>query len=283
MPEGDVVLRAARRLTAALVGGPITHCELRWPSLGGADLTGTRSLGTVSVGKNLLTRFDDGRTLHSHFRMEGTWRIEATARVPGRMVRAHDVRAVVGTAEWTCIGRSLGMMNLVRTRDESRLVGHLGPDVLSADYGDADRAEIERRARAHGDRAIGAALLDQQILAGLGTIFMAETLFRHGVSPWRPTSQVVDVTALADTARRLMLASAGPPGAPGSPGPWEVQDPPRAPGSSGVPGGRGAFRQFVYLRGGRRCLRCTDDIGVGMVGEAPTARRVFFCPTCQAR
>ena len=75
------------------------------------------------------------------------------------------------------------MLDLVPTADEGTLVGHLGPDVLGADW---DPDEALRRLRAEPDRAVGEALLDQRNLAGIGTFFMAETLFLRGVTPWTP-------------------------------------------------------------------------------------------------
>ncbi|GMA31761.1 DNA-formamidopyrimidine glycosylase family protein [Litorihabitans aurantiacus] len=194
MPEGDVVLRTARRLTAALADGPLVRSELRWPTLAGTDLTGVRSLGTASYGKNLLTRFSDGRTLHTHLRMDGTWRVTATPpegegprrsgadgvrRSTGGRPRdrressrygsgprrsqdaGSDVRAVLATATWTCTGHQLGMMHLLRTHDEARLLAPLGPDVLGEDFGAAEEASIAVAIHAQGAREIGAVLLDQ--------------------------------------------------------------------------------------------------------------------------
>ena len=81
MPEGDEVRRTARGLDRVMAGRILTHAELRWPSAAGTDLVGRTWLGTAVVGKHLLTRFDDGRTLRTHLRMEGRWRL---ARTPAR-------------------------------------------------------------------------------------------------------------------------------------------------------------------------------------------------------
>lgn len=262
MPEGDVVLRTARRLTAALADGEITVSDLRWPTLAGLDLTGLISLGTHAYGKNLLTRFSDGRTLHTHLRMDGSWRVSATSSPTPTAIGGPRsmVRAVLATSAWTCVGHHLGMMALLRTRDEARLLAHLGPDVLADDYDEATEAAIAVAIHAQGDRAIGAVLLDQGVLAGLGTIYMAETLFRHRVSPWRAAADVPDPGALAATARRLMQASADARTAPGT---------------------RGSVQIVAHGRAGAPCVRCTTPIREGRVGEPPYDRPAFFCPVCQ--
>ncbi|ACQ80704.1 DNA glycosylase/AP lyase, H2TH DNA-binding [Beutenbergia cavernae DSM 12333] len=267
MPEGDVLLRVARRLTSALDGAALTHAELRWPSLGGADLVGVRSLGTVSVGKHLLTRFDDGRTLHTHLRMDGTWRVEPTERVARTpaLARRTAVRAVLGTPSWTCLGMDLGMMDLVRTRDEASVVGHLGPDVVGDDYEAHGRAAIVAGIAAQGTRPIGEILIDQRVLAGIGTIYLAESLFRHRIRPWRPANEVDDVGSLVDTARALMLASANSP---------------RVTATGDTRAGRGTL---VHGRAGRSCPRCGTAIAVAAVGTPPYDRPAFYCPDCQRK
>ena len=280
MPEGDVVLRTARRLTQALADGVLVAAELRWPNLAGTDLTGVHSLGTVAYGKNLLTRFSDGRTLHTHLRMDGTWNVSRTrpdllgrssgaAARPGGAApgghgpgRGSDVRAVLATATWTCTGHQLGMMHLLRTRDEPRLLAPLGPDVLAETYDVVVQEQIAAAIIAQDRRAIGAVLLDQHVLAGLGTIYMAETLFRHRISPWRPARDVEDPGELAATARRLMQGSADAAVAPGT---------------------RGSVPIVVHGRLGQPCVRCSNPVRVAQVGEAPFDRPAFHCPTCQSR
>lgn len=260
MPEGDVVLRTARRLDAALAGDVLLRTDLRWPSVAATDFAGRTVLGTATVGKHLLTRFDDGRTLHTHLRMEGSWRVERTAAGPRHP--GHGVRAVLVGSRWTCVGLRLGMMDVVRTRDEHVLVGHLGPDVLAPEW-DLERAV--GNVRAQGDRGIGETLLDQRVVAGLGTIYMAESLWAHGISPWAPASAVADPAVLLSTARRLMQRSVAA----------------RTPTATGdVRPGR---ESHVHGRAGRPCPRCGATIAVADVGTAPTARPAFHCPDCQPR
>ena len=253
MPEGDAVWRTARRLHGALAGQPLTRSDLRWPSLATADLRGATTLEVVPRGKHLLHRLDTGLTLHSHLRMDGSWRVWETTDPP-RAFRAHTVRAVLATAQSTAVGDSLGMFDLVRTADEHRLVGHLGPDLLGPDW---DAAEAARRLAASPD-ALGAALLDQANLAGLGTMWTAEALFAQGLDPWRPAADVpaAELRALADRAHRILRAAI----------------------TSRFDARRG---HAVYRRLRQPCRRCGTPITAGTIGDAPRARTLFFCPSCQ--
>ena len=80
MPEGDAVWRTARQLRGALAGRVLTRSDFRVPRFAAADLTGHTVSAVVSRGKHLLIRTDDGRTVHSHLRMDGSWRITAGGR-----------------------------------------------------------------------------------------------------------------------------------------------------------------------------------------------------------
>mgnify|MGYP002651415829 CR=1 FL=1 len=92
MPEGDTVLRAAQRLDRALSGQVLTRCDLRMPQWATVDLTGATVLSTIARGKHLLTRFDEGHTLHTHLKMEGSWQVYAPRerwRRPAHQARLH--------------------------------------------------------------------------------------------------------------------------------------------------------------------------------------------------
>ncbi|MDO8151945.1 MULTISPECIES: DNA-formamidopyrimidine glycosylase family protein [Isoptericola] len=261
MPEGDVLRLTAERLDQALRGRPLVRAELRWPGTGGTDLTGRTVTGCVSYGKHLLTRFDDGRTLHTHLRMEGSWRVVATSD-RAAAARHPEVRAVLATARWTCVGWRLGMLDLLRTHDEPRLLAHLGPDVLGADFGTAGLTTALDRWHRQGDRPLCDVLLDQSVVAGLGTIWMAESLFDRRLHPWAPADSLDDeeVRALLVTARRLVGRSV---------------DVGRREGLGEVP-------RAVHGKLGHPCRRCRTPVAVGQANEPPYERPVFWCPTCQA-
>src|SRR4051795_12091246 len=102
VPEGDTVYLAGKRLRAALTGRTLLRGELRHPRLVEHDLAGRTVLDVASVGKHLFTRFDDGRSLHSHLRLDGSWHLYR----PGMSWQrpAHQARAVLETTERTAVG-----------------------------------------------------------------------------------------------------------------------------------------------------------------------------------
>jgi endonuclease-8 len=276
VPEGDVVWRTAQRLHAALAGRVLVVTDLRWPSIATVDLTGRAVLEVVSAGKHLLTRIGGqargGRpagppsgqrpewTLHSHLRMEGSWHVHRTG-VPWHGGRPdHGVRAVLANADWTAVGHRLGMLDLVRTSAEHTLVGHLGPDLLGPSW---DAAEAARRLRTTPERPVGEALLDQRVLAGVGTFFMSEALFLRGVTPWTRVAEAGDVDALVDLVHRLLSAN-------------------RDRGVQSTTGDtRDGRSQYVHSRSGRPCRRCGTTVRVASIGRPPTDRVAFYCPRCQ--
>ena len=134
MPEGDTVWRTATRLT-----WPSPAARSSSPTCAGRrsrrpTSRGRTTLEVVSRGKHLLHRVEGGLTLHSHLRMEGQWRVEATPGLPARWRRNPQLRALVAAPDWTALGLRLGMLDLVPTVREGDLVGHLGPDVLGPDW-----------------------------------------------------------------------------------------------------------------------------------------------------
>src|SRR4051812_18094825 len=192
----------------ALAGRTLTRSDFRVPALATADLTGRDVVEVVSRGKHLLTRIADGLTLHTHFRMDGTWHLYAAgARWTGGP--AWQVRVVLENQDWQAVGYRLPVVELLPTAEEQHAVGHLRPDILGPPDGDGrwDEDEAIRRLRAQPGREIGPALLDQRNLAGIGNLYKTEALFLSGITPW---TTVADVAALDDVvrrARRLMTAN----------------------------------------------------------------------------
>lgn len=261
MPEGDTVHRTADRLHRALAGRVIERAELRWPSVPEVDLAGSTTIEVVARGKHLLHRLDSGTTLHSHLRMEGQWRIEHPGPRTERGLRRHDLRAAVLTDTWSALGLRLGMLDLVPTAREHDVVGHLGPDVLGPDW-DPDRA---RDALLAHPGVTVEALLDQRVLAGVGTFWASEVLFVERVHPWTPAGALDPghIERLLARLHRLMTAAERTG--------WQA--------STGVQ--RSGEEAYVHARSGRPCRRCGDTVRVAMAGTPPRERTIFSCPTCQ--
>ncbi len=267
MPEGDTVLRTVRRLDAALSGRMLIRAELRWPDLGDVDLAGAVVNEVAAYGKQILMRLDGGRpgeplTLRSHLRMEGQWKIAPPGPAHWPRAAGVSVRAVLANADWTAIGTWLGLLDLVPTAAEHTLIGHLGPDIMADSFPGAGRAESVSRLAGRPGTAIGAALLDQTNVAGVGTMYMAETLFLEKVSPWTPIADV-DLPKILDTARRLLLRG--------------VQS--AVPTTTGDP--RTGQSTYVHGRSGKPCRRCGAMVRVASIGPKLKERTAFYCPICQ--
>jgi endonuclease-8 len=127
----------------------------------------------------------------------------------------------------------------------------LGPDVLASE---PDLDAVVARLRAAPDLPLGEALQDQRLVAGIGNMWMAETLWEIRVSPWLRVGEVADdvLRDAAAAARGLMLEAV----------------------STGRPGRR------VYRRAGRPCLRCGTI--VRSRGQGDANRTAYWCPGCQA-
>jgi endonuclease VIII len=260
VPEGDTVWLAAQRMNTALAGATLRRGEFRLPQLAALDLTGSTVREVVPRGKHLLIRLADERTLRTHFRMDGSWHIYR----PGTKWRggpAYDVRIVLATDEWECVGYRLHDVEIVPTADEDRLVGHLGPDVLGPDW---DLEEALRRLREQPDEQIGVAILDQRNLAGIGNLYKVESLFLVGVHPWARVADVPDLAALVERARTLMLANR------------------HHPEQSTTGDTRRGQDHWVAGRKGRPCRRCRTPILLGEQGPATQERVTWWCPRCQA-
>ncbi|MFJ8508820.1 Fpg/Nei family DNA glycosylase [Streptomyces avermitilis] len=259
MPEGDTVYQAARRLHSALAGKVLTRSDLRVPKFATADLTGRTVLDVTPRGKHLLTRIEGGLTLHSHLRMDGSWKVYT----PGQRWSggpAHQIRAILGTADRTAVGYRLPVLELLRTADEHRAVGHLGPDLLGPDW-DPDQAR-ENLLRDPA-RPLGEALLDQRNLAGIGNVYKSELCFLLRATPWLPVGDLPaeHLTQLPALAKKLLETNRDRPARSTT--------------------GRREQRLFVYGRAPRPCLRCGTPVRVADQGDGSRERPTYWCPVCQ--
>ncbi|MGC5017768.1 DNA-formamidopyrimidine glycosylase family protein [Micromonospora sp. DT47] len=342
MPEGDTVWNTARVLHRALAGARLTGSDFRVPELATTDLTGWTVRESASRGKHLLLRLtapatgtpatgtpadrtpvtgtptdgaratgEEGRhwTLHSHLRMDGAWRTYA----PGERWTArpaHLIRVVLRSAGAFAVGYHLHELALIPTAEEESLVGHLGPDLLGADW---DPAEAVRGLAAHPDAAIGEALLDQRNLSGVGSKLVTECgansdLVQRGFwvegeavrrlarQPDRLIGEaLLDQRNLAGlgtiyTAEVLFLAGVSPLTAVGQVGDlrrmvrlarrllWANRGRPAQVTTGDTRRGRSLW---VYGRQGRPCRRCGTLIMQGLHGSEAFARLAYWCASCQ--
>jgi endonuclease-8 len=259
VPEGDAVHRTARRLDGALSGKALTRTDFRVPALATTDLSGREVVRTVARGKHLLTRFsgEPAWTLHTHLKMEGSWRLFRPGQRWDRP--AHQARVVLETAGQQAVGFTLGIVELVPTDEEQTVVGHLGPDLLGPDW---DEAEALRRLREDPDRSVVEALLDQRNLAGIGNMYASELCFVSGVRPTARLAEVPDLPRLVRRARQMLEQNV----------------------RRSTPATTGDLREpfWVYRRDHSACRRCAMPIEVAMLGPPGRERAAYWCPRCQA-
>ncbi|MGP9693325.1 DNA-formamidopyrimidine glycosylase family protein [Brachybacterium sp. AOP25-B2-12] len=284
MPEGDSVFRATALLHAALAGGVLTRAELRVPQLAVRDLVGWEVHEVRPRGKHLLIRLvsPEGReplTLHSHLMMEGRWHLDEAGpdgefgpwRAP-----AHQARAVLEVEHpdghrARAIAYEVQQVRLVRTVEEdAELIVHLGPDLLDPAWDAEHEAEAVRRLASAPERTIGAALLDQRNLAGIGNIYRSETCFLARIHPAVPIAQVPDLAALVRHAQRLLFVN---------------RERSVRVTTGGLMGRDGDL--WVYGRARRRCRRCSTPILREELDDprapAQQERSIYVCPRCQVR
>jgi endonuclease VIII len=245
MPEGDAIHRVAMRLQ--VLTGQRVEVETPHPRAamkGLAEQLNGRLLESVeAVGKNVLLRFEGGLVLRSHLRMNGRWRIERRgANRSGRpwlILRGSEHEAVLWNGP---------VLELAR---DARKIAQLGPDILSRPP-DFDAMLVRLRAESQS-RAVGDALLDQRLVAGIGNMWKAEALWQSRVSPWRGLADISDddLRETLAAAHRLMQG--------------------RLEGARPL--------HHVYRRVGRACHRCGTPIRSYPQGEA--ARMAYWCPGCQ--
>jgi endonuclease-8 len=249
---------SASLMHEALAGRVLTRSDFRVPQLATTSLAGQVVTEVVARGKHMLTRLDSGLTLHTHFKMDGSWRIYRPGQ---RWTGGPDwqVRLVLENAERVCVGYRMPVVELVR--EETSVVGHLGPDVMDEEAFDLD--EAVRRLSEHPDEEVGNALLDQRLLAGVGNLYKAEALFLEGVTPWSLVKDV-DLEKLVRRCVALMRFNRGRylQSTTGKLKPADQQ-------------------KWVFERSGRACHKCGTRVVVAMQGPPGRERLTYWCPRCQ--
>jgi endonuclease VIII len=250
MPEGDTVWHTAETLRQALVGRTLTRCDVRVPRFATADLTGQVVDEVYSRGKHLFIRVGPA-SIHSHLKMDGSW------RVTSRAVRNdHRIRIILEAGDIRAVGIDLGVLEILDRAHDGDAVAHLGPDLLGADW---DPQLAATNLTAHPDRPIAEALLDQRVLAGIGNVYCNELCFVSGRLPSAPVSAVSDPHRLVSRARDMLWAN-------------------RYRWNRCTTGDTRAGRQlWVYGRAGQSCRRCGTRIDYDDSGE----RVAYWCPACQ--
>lgn len=254
MAEGDSILRIARRMEGTVVGDPVsvrTPGRRRPEGLAPSALDGLVLERAESRGKHLLLHFEDDLMLHSHLGMHGGWHVYARGQRWRRPASQAWIALSTERAEAVNFGGSfMRIGRRGRLLREPRLV-RLGPDILAEDFDSA--TAIARMRGTNPQIELGAALLGQRLVAGIGNIFKSEGCWVARVDPNRRLEGVSDseLEEVLIATRELML---------------EAVESGRQP-------------KQVYRRPGLPCPRCGTRIRSRAQGDA--ARTTYWCPRCQ--
>ena len=274
MPEGPEVRKYADALDAALTGRAIVSLEARtkdarkWLEENEQRLRGRRVERVVSHGKHLIGYIEGNFFFHSHLMMWGRW--QTFGPTPGRRKshilelpekdRRERARIVVEGAAAILLSAPIFNAGEGDPYDAVEILPTLGPDVL-AYRGQFAREEFVRRllATEHTDDTIGAALLNQRIVAGLGNYLRAEVLFNCKLNPWLTVGQLTqrNVSCLSKTIPRL-AREAYKRGATAA-----EEDRKRMASDPSLvyqPGREYGTRHLVFRRTNLPCLRCGEKI-----------------------
>jgi endonuclease-8 len=249
--EGDTILRAARRIEAAIGNErlAVSAPNPRGRASRVQRLDGETLERVDARGKHLLLGFGE-LTLHSHLGMSGSWHVypqggawRKPAGAAWAALRGENSEAVQFG------GPTLRLLRTDALRRDPTL-SRLGPDILAADF---DPEAVARSLRVDPHRTLGDALLDQTLVAGIGNIFKSEACFAARLDPWQPIGELSDEQLLlvSDAAHELM------------------QD--------AVEHGRHA--KAVYRRARQPCPNCGTTIRSRGQGDAN--RTTYWCPRCQ--
>ena len=268
MPEGHTLHRLARLHQRRFARAPVAVSSPQGRFAGSAAVVDGRVLRRASAwGKHLFHYYADGPIVHVHLGLYGTFtewpRPGGGAALPEPVgqVRMRMVGADYGTDL-----RGPTVCELIDESQVSDVVAKLGPDPLRDD---ADPSWAWARIT-KSRRPIGALLMDQTVIAGVGNVYRSELLFRHRIDPFRPGREIgaaefdaawTDLVALMKVGLRrgkiivvLPEHDHGPPSyRPGRP------------------------RTYVYRRAGEPCRVSGGPIRTAVL----EGRNVFWCPKCQ--
>lgn len=271
VPEGPEIRRAADRVAAAIEGKTAEDVFFAFEHLKPYEqvLAGQRVEKVTSRGKAMLTRFEGGLSIYSHNQLYGRWYVRKLGQLPKTR---RQLRLAIETANRQALLYSASDIEVLDDESEQQhpFLSRLGPDVLSESPSVDDlAARLDEPRFRH--RQLGALMLDQGFVAGLGNYLRAEILFEAKV---HPRSRSADRSEegrrrLADRTIALTKRTYRSRGITLSPSlVVELK-------AAGAP--RSAYRFWVYGRDGEPCRVCQRPIESASIG----GRKCFWCPECQ--
>ncbi|CAN5191563.1 Fpg/Nei family DNA glycosylase [soil metagenome] len=272
MPEGHTLRRLADGIAGRFAGQVVAVASPQGRFADSAAvLDRTLLTGAESWGKHLFVAFEGDRFVHVHLGLYGTFDLaDGPAPPPVGQVRLR----LEATGAQPTYGDLRGATACELFTDDQRraVLSRLGPDPLRAEAQWTRAWDRVRRSKA----PVGALLMDQAVLAGVGNVYRAEVLFRHRLHPMRPGSTLrrgqfealwLDLAHLmAEGVRTGRIDTVRPEHEPDAMG-----RPPRRDTRGG--------EVYVYRRSGQACLVCGSRVRT----EVLAARNLFWCPRCQPR
>ena len=271
MPEGHTLHRLAAALTDRFGGRlvEVSSPQGRFAE-SAALLDGTTLLGAESWGKHLFVGFEQERFVHVHLGLYGKFDVydgpvaPAVGQVRLRLVGTDPLRPAYADL------RGATACELLTDSQRLAVLDRLGPDPLRQDA-DPQRA-WQRISRSR--TPIGALLMDQAVLAGVGNVYRAEVLFRHRIHPLRPgrTLRVGQFRAMWEDLVELMHEGVRT-------GNIDTVRPEHTPEAMGRPArvDQHGGEVYVYRRTGQPCLVCGSTVRTQIL----MGRNLFWCPRCQ--
>ena len=263
MPEGHTIHRLARDQRRLIGGRPVAVSSPQGRfAEGAACLDGLVLEGIEAYGKHLFYRWDDRSVMHVHLGLFGTFRVHNGADPPEPTAATRLRMRTPGV----CIDLSgPSDCSIGDEAERDRIVARLGPDPLRPD---ADVTRFIRRVR-NSRAPIGALLLDQSVIAGVGNVYRAEALFVCGIDPQRPGRELSEAEQSRLWATIGIMLRAGVKAN-------RIVTLHRA--ELGLPAGarhRRGETTYAYQR--RQCVRCAEEIRWFALANRPC----YACPTCQ--
>lgn len=267
MPEGHVIHRLANAIDEAFGGETVRVASPQGRFADAAGLLdGTRLVGADAVGKHLFVEFPGERFVWVHLGLIGKMRF-----VPREDVLSPEtLRLRIAGGDRALELRGPQWCRLVTRAEVDAVAAASGPDPLRSDA-DPDRAWV----RVHrSGRPFAALLMDQRAFAGVGNIFRAEVLFRHGLNPLVPAKNVSRrvFDAVWDDLVELMAHAV-------EVGTIDTVRPGHMPEVMGRPPriDRHGGEVYVYRRAGMPCHVCRSEVRTAEM----EGRHLYWCPRCQ--
>lgn len=303
MPEGHTVHRVARLFSDIFVGHTVHASSPQGRfSAGAAMVSGHQLESSRAKGKHLFLRFDNDATIRVHLGIYGAWDVTtnpdnlpavsrdlASVGAPRasrrRLAEKEGVADLVGEFPPPPVGqvrlrletnqavadvRGPTACEVLTPEETAQVLARLGPDPL-IDTGKKGQTEFVTRV-SKTTRPIGLVLMDQSVVSGIGNVYRAEILFRHGLDPYQPSNTLGEDRAVAlwkDWAE--LLADGVKTGVM-----LTRNDMDKALRAKAVRSSR--QRYFVYKRQAQGCRVCGSLVVMAMMAN----RKLYFCPVCQS-